>query len=121
MKTTTIQQTETLKDRAAIAQGLHEEIETLSAQLKSIMELKNRYDALIIEDMIRMNLNKVVAEDIMIDLKICKGKATYSYKELYENALTKVNGTLLNFLLKTQEEKKKVNPDRMSISITKTK
>lgn len=112
-----------IADQVILAEELSSKIEKLTKEFKEKVEplaqTLNKYNEELIETFQTLGINQAKIEDVIVTMKEGKGSITYSYKEMYAEALKKVNEQTKLVLLKIQEANKHVNAGKIKIEYEK--
>ena len=107
-----------IEEKIKLAQSLTEELDKLqkeyAAKMKPLISTIEKYDEELIESFKKVGASTVKVqgvlenEEIIAQLITTKGKTTYSYKSLWEEALKKFNEATKKVLLEMQEANKNI-------------
>ena len=119
-----------IEEKIKLAQSMTEELDKLqkeyAAKMKPMISTIEKYDEELLEAFKKVGASTVKVqgvldnEEIIAQLITTKGKTTYSYKTLWEEALKKFNEATKKVLLEMQDANKNIGKDKEHIEYMKS-
>lgn len=113
-----------IEEQIILAEQLSKEIDAASkafkAKIDPLVETLKKYDTELVETFKTLGINQAKVKDVVVTITQGKGSTTYSYKDMYAEALAKCNAATQKVLREIQEANKHENIGKIKVEYEKT-